>query len=367
MRARLLLGAVAAAVLVVALLAVDGRGEGFPLDPEGTGPQGLAALVDVLGELGAQVTVAETPPAAADTALLVADRLDDDARADLEAWVAQGGRLIIADPESPLAPERDATVGLGTPRLTRDCDVAALAGAEAVAPGTGAATYAAPGCFPAADGGGVWLTLDQRGAGTVVALGDPQPLTNAHLADADHAELAAALLAPTDEAAVAVLAPPAPGEDEVDLISLVDPRVWWALAQLGLVAVLILAWRGPRDAELVAERPAVALPASELVLATADLREQHGGRGESAASLRRAAREHATARLGLAPDLDAPTLAEQCHRRAGIAGDRAYRALTAEPADDAGLVVLGTDVAALRAALDAPGPSAAAPAQEDLR
>ena len=58
-------------------------------------------------------------------ALLLHDGLDEQARHELEAWVEGGGTLVLADPDSPMAPSQSAFAGSG--HIQRDtCDIPAL-------------------------------------------------------------------------------------------------------------------------------------------------------------------------------------------------------------------------------------------------
>src|SRR5690606_9398786 len=111
-------------------------------------------------------------PAAADTALLLSDELDEARRADLLAWVRAGGVLVVADPSSPLA---DRTRG-GCPEAVRDVEVLRISPNGAVERGTD--------CF----GGNV--RSRRLGDGHVVSVGSPSVFINSVLARDDNAVLA---------------------------------------------------------------------------------------------------------------------------------------------------------------------------------
>lgn len=358
----------AALVVVVAALAVrwiSAPRDGMPLDPHGTGPQGLGALVETLERLDADVTVDNAPPTGADVVLLLRDQLDADARDRLRDWVRDGGRLVVTDPGSELTPTPvGPIVAFGTPTLAPGCDLAALDDVGALEPPSaiGYDRDELPGdataCF--GDDDAVWLTATPTGDGVIVALGSEQPWVNRHLGDVDHAVLAMALLAPRADTTVGLTEVGRPSAADTDVTDVIADSVWWGLAQLAVAGALVLAWRFPRDAPVVTDPPAVALPGSELVLATADLRQQRHGHERAGASLRAAARAHARARLAAPPDTTDETLARLAHERAGVDVGVARRALAARPRDDGDLVAHGAAVAHLRAALDHPRPPAAA-------
>lgn len=364
----------AAALVVVALVLVvrwvSAPREGLPLDPHGTGPLGLGALVDTLEVLGGDVIVADSPPADVDVVLLLRDQLDDAQRAELRRWVRDGGRLVVTDPDSPLTPPRSRpVVAAGTPTLPRGCDVAALAVVDRVEPPS-AVGYdvddldaGATACF--ADGERAWLVATADGDGVTVALGGEHAWLNRNLDGRGHPELAMALLAPQPDTRVGLVELQSPAAGDAELTDLIDDSVWWALAQLAVALGLLVAWRFPRDAPVMDERPTVALPGSELVLATADLRVQRQARGAAAASLRRAARDHALARLAAPVDTADEVLATLAHQRTGVPVDVARRALDAAPTHDRGLVAQGVAVAALRRAFDRPQPPTVDPSRAD--
>lgn len=360
-------GVVAVVVIILALVArwVDAPRDGARLSPHGTGPAGLGALVDSLERLGADVTVDDRPPTDGDVVLLLRDQLDDDERDALRSWVAAGGRLVVTDPGSPLTPDRAGRlVPAGRPTLERGCDVAALADVDRVEPRSpvgydvAATDGSLVGCFGETEA--AWLTVAGVGDGVVVSLGGSDVWLNRDLDAADHPQLAMALLAPEPDTRVGVTELRRPQLAEAGLRGLVPESAWWALAQLAVAAGLAVAWRFPRDAIVTRERPAVALAGSELVLATADLRHQRQAREQAAASLRRAARHHLVARLGVRADTDDAALADLAHRRSGVDPAVARRALGGDAGDDTGLVAQGVAAARLRRALERPVPPAAA-------
>lgn len=284
----------------VAVVMGPGGREGAPLDPASTGPLGTKALVDTLRELGADVRVTDAVPGAdVAAALLLRDDLDDAQRRGVRGWVARGGRLVLTDPTSELAPKIAGLteVGLLNPPLSKRCDLAALRHVERVA--AGGVTYSGGEvrCFPRHRG--AWLVVSGIGDGAVVALGGPTVFTNERLGAADNALLATALLAPGGTERVTILRPPRPGEGSASLADLLPARVRVALVQVGVAFLLAVAWRARRLGKPVAERTPVRIPGSELVIAVGNLLQRTRGRRRSAALLRADLRRTLAERLGL--------------------------------------------------------------------
>lgn len=366
-RAGLPLLLLALAVVVAAVVAGPG-GDGPPLDPRSTAPDGTKALVDVLGELGADVDVVGGPGDDHDVALLLTDALGEERRAALEAWVEAGGRLVVGDGLSPLSPPpagSPAVAGfVGTP-IARECDVAGLGLVDEVVPGSTSVVYGEPEqggapaegaqpaarqrCFPR--GEGHWLVVTERGDGVVVALGGPEVLTNAQLRTADHGLLAASLLAPAPGARVAFVRPPRPGEGDASLGDLVDPRVRSALWQLLVAFVLLAAWRGRRLGRPLEEPRPVHIPGSELVVAVGNLLQQTRATQQAARLLRAEAHRFTRSRLGLPASTPPERVAEVAAERTGVEVQEARRALAGPlPRDEDGVVALARSAERLRSA-----------------
>ena len=119
--------AVSLALVVAALLAGQGSsGEGAPLSPTSTAPDGLRGLVLLLESFGSPVgTEHAVPDANTRVALLARDGLDDRSREDVRSWVRAGGTLVVADPESPLAAESSGNLG-GIALVRGQCDVSGI-------------------------------------------------------------------------------------------------------------------------------------------------------------------------------------------------------------------------------------------------
>ncbi len=370
--------AVLLGVIVLVLVVRRSSGEGTPLDPAGTGRLGAKALVLLLSEGGADVRVSARPPTPdRRTAILLADTLDQERADATTAWVREGGTLVVADPTSQLARVKPVVASLttaaGVDEVRRGCPaIAALAGIATIRTG-GSLVFerdgrapGAVGCFPS--GPGDWLVATPLGRGTVVALGGAGPFVNSHLAQADAAGLAMALLAPAAGTPTQVLSDLAP--DAVDfggrsadgdsgLFSALPAGAKVAGIQLLVVFLAVALWRGRRLGRPVIEDPPVEIPGSELVVAVGNLYQRGRHRRRAAEVLAGQARGAAADRLGLPRGTEARTVAEVAAARTGVAADDAYAALAPpEPADDEALVVLARATDDLASALaEAPAPT----------
>ena len=350
--------ALAAVLGVVALATAPRREDGPPLDPRSTGDLGTRALVLLLRDLGARVDLADTVPGAAhETALLLADDLDDARAREVRSWVRAGGTLVVADPRSeliPSVPERAARPGLfdttADDLLSRDCDLPALRDVARVDPSGGVLFPPAPGavgCFRRGDAS--FLVSVPLGGGTIVALGGPGALVNHVIGRADNAVLAAALLAPRAGTTVAFLRPPPPGGGRRTLVDLVSARVKGGLWQLVVAFGVLALWRSRRLGRPVAERQPVELAGSELVVAVGNLLQAAKRRDHAAELLRRDLRVHLTRGLALRPDAPPETIAAAASARTGLDEARLRAALGDDAVgDEAALVAYAQDVDVIR-------------------
>ena len=286
--------AVAGAVLVMVVLVwlVRPTGDGVPLDPRGTGPTGTAAMFRMAEELGAEVTIGDRVPDGDDvgTIVVLADRFDDDVRAQVEQRVRAGDRLVLFDPSSPLNPVPTTgelftdTFGV----LGREPACPLLDGvAERVESARwvvlDAPADATARCYPV--GGGEGLVVVPLGQGEVAVTGAVDALVNRNLGEAAHGRLAAALLAPDGGGQVTVVWDTSVGGD-TPLLSLLPDGVAEALWLLAGAALLLVLSRARRLGPPVDERLPVRVPASELALAIGDLLGRGGHRDAAASRLR---------------------------------------------------------------------------------
>jgi hypothetical protein len=322
-----------------------------PLDPRSHQPDGTSALVSLLRALGAEVDLSIGMPGGGDdVALLLVDRLTDDQRAELSRWVERGGRLVVADPSSPLLPA--PATGPLRPR-THDpgrCSIDALTGIGAIEPGRAVLHRVPAGagsCY--GDAAEAFVVATDRGAGTLVALGGPGGLVNDVLADAGNAAVAAALLAPRGGELVRVVdAPPPVGGDET-LYDLVAPGVRRALVQLAVAFLVYAAWRAVRLGRPVTEPQLVAVAGSELVSATGRLWAATRDPQAAADRLRADLRAALAPGLGVAFDAPATVLADAAAARHRIDRVTLEAALVPHPVrSDDDLVAVARAVAAVR-------------------
>lgn len=346
-------------VLVLVVLAAGNPDEdpGEPLAPDGTGPAGAKAMVLLLDELGAEVDIEDGVPAAdVDTAVLLEDQLDGTRAEELQRWVQAGGTLVVADPRSPLTPLVSGPLGDDGPlgdtavELDRgDCDVDDLDEVDRLDLAAGIAyevSGEARSCF--GDGESAFVVEQAHGAGTVVAVGGPDPFTNDGLGRADAAVLVADLLAPQPEGTrVAFLergAPAIAGDGEETLADLVPEPVTLALVQLGLAFAFYVWFRARRAGRPVAEPRPTTLAGSELVDAVGRLLQQERDPERSAGLLRDDLRRRLARRFGLSPGADLDDLVAAAER-AGADPDRLRAVLAGPPVSDGdALTTLARDI-----------------------
>jgi hypothetical protein len=359
-------GLIAGGLVVVALVAIlllsnptQDRYSLPSFSPRGTGPDGAAALVELLRQEGADVRVGGLPAAGDDIVLAFQETLSGEAADDLRRWVDDGGTLVVADPGAALAPPSidDAFTARSVP-APGDCSLQALDDVSALDPGL-PAVYVAPDeanrCFvdPTSDEQAAGLVVTARGAGLVVALGSPLLLVNERLDQADNAVLAAALLAPSEGVDVRVLDPNRfIGDDgeagDGTILGALPRRGSQAVTQL---VIAFLAWgliRARRLGRPVAEELPVPLPASDLVLASGHLLDRNGDVADAAERLRRRARRDLGLALGLGADPPPTELAAALQARAGAEAGLVHAALLAPVLDESGLVVTSTHLDRLR-------------------
>lgn len=340
-------------VVLVALVLVGRSDSSERLDPNSHDEQGTSALVALLRELGAQVTLdvridelGGDEPAldSFDVVVVLRDVMDDEVRSgELRPWVRDGGTLVVADPQSPLVPLHnqissaeldDDSTSPGAPasgryidleRRFQDqpeivnrnvCTIGALDGLEIgglLVEGRAFSYPVAPdyeSCFGSERD--AFIVAKSRGQGVELSLGSAGVLTNEALANQpsrDNAVLLTALIGPVDGTNVAVLdASPqlVPGEET--LWDLVPLGVKLAGAQLLLAFVVFALWRARRLGKPVTERQPVTVASSDLVAAVGGLLERGGSSQHAADVLRADLRRDLVARLGLARDLPAEVL-----------------------------------------------------------
>lgn len=429
MSRRASVGAVALAVVVVVVVvlvigALTGGAGHPPLHPRSHDRLGTSAFVALAEELGADVRIAdgldrdrdwpagEGPDGpGTDVVVLLEHPPGGRATSALEAWVADGGTLVVVDPASPLTPVVSSDMGTGgTGRAVTGpagrCDIAALShlGGRGVDPLHGGVLYRVPGgaaaCVASADDRG-YIVAEPWGRGTIVSVGGSGMFVNAGLTRGSNAAYVAALVAPRPGTDLLVLAPGGftdgsdvdggggdgdrtpqeePGGaggstgDEVGggtgpgggtggggarrsdgggrddgLLALLPVGVKRLLLQLGVALGLYVAWRARRLGRPVAEPRPVAVAASELVAATGVLLDGARAHEQAGAALRTALQRDLARHVGLTPTTPPATLAEVVAERSGVEAARVLDALAGPPvADDAGLVALARTIDQIR-------------------
>lgn len=328
--------AIVAVVVAGAFVGGTRRTSGPPLDPRSTGPDGTRALVELVGALGGSLTVVEgAPDTTFDRAILLEDRLGRDEASALEAWVEGGGLLVVADPSSLLTPP---VAGGVADELRGECTVRGLAGVGRLDVGVSSVFDVPPGasgCFTVGDD--AFVVVLPTGAGTIVAVGGPDPFTNRLLDEADNAVLAGALLA-VDGGRAAFVRPGLPGSGDRGLVDLIDTPVRAALAQLVVAFGVVVLWRARRLGRPVEEHQPVEIEASELTRAVGRLLAGNRRPDRAAALLRDRARRELSAPLGLPLHATVEQVTAAIVARTSLTREEAWRAVAAPVATDQDLV-----------------------------
>jgi hypothetical protein len=354
------IAAVAIAIVVLGALILgprSGISSSDSNDPASTGPTGTKALVLLLRESGAQVSVSSSMPASDhDVALLLSDTTTASQRAALQRWVSAGGVLVVADPASTLAPLAQRSTSLLTVEQVGrgDCDIGVLGNLGELFAPAGATTYSVPSgsgrCFASGDQAVVVDT--PSGAGHIVSIGSASVFWNQSLDQDDNAGLAVNLMAPVPGTRVSVLwgmTGDGGGRDVSRADSLVSTGVQLALLQLLVAFVVYSLWRGRRLGRVVHEPQPVSLGGSELTSAHGRLLQQSADPDRSARLLRHDLRRQLSERLGLPRDATPTVLAEVVATRTGIDRDVLARVVTDVPVpSDDELLALARDIDSIR-------------------
>ena len=347
----------AVAVLLLGLVSRNGRNEGEPLDPRSTSELGARGLVLLLERFGADVRLEGGLPPDGATAVLLRDQLNEQETEDLEAWVRDGGTLVVADPLSSFAPAvGGSSTDLFDPESEDDellrpsCRLPVVSGITRIR--VSAATpyrdaRGQVGCFPTR--GGSYLAARAEGEGTVVALGGGGPFVNEQLDEEDNAVLAVALMAPSEGSVVTIVEPSVLGGGRKGLADLVSRRVKDGLWQLLVAFAVFALWRARRLGRPVLEPQPVQIAGSELVVAVGNLLQQGRRREAAAAMMQSSLRRTMSERLGVAADAPPEAFGAAASARAGVDAADVEAALSPmPPADDAALVRLAQSVETLR-------------------
>ena len=334
-RRRLVLAGVVTAMIVVLVLV------GGPSAVEPT-----HAFVRFLEASGVDVRTASRPPAVPGTFVLFADARTADEERPLLDWVSSGGRLVVADPGSALAPSLGITTGeraglVGETALPPACADPLAVGLGAVVVDAADETLRssnarAVACFVRP--GGSYAVVVRRGSGSIVMLGGWSFLSNDLLDRGDNGVAALRLAGPGP----VVIGPPTPPGSAAPSVWALLPDAARVIAVGALLAAIAFAIaRARRLGRPVEETLPTPIPASGLVEASAGLYR----RARTAAYCGRVARTSARVRLaravGAARDAPPEVLAADVSRASGVPEARVLAALAgAEPASDDDLLRL---------------------------
>ncbi|MDQ2754900.1 MAG: DUF4350 domain-containing protein, partial [Actinomycetota bacterium] len=341
---------------------------GAPLDPTSTSPQGAKALASLIAALGGRVdTSGRLPAIGHGVALVLDDQLTGADRSRVEAWVAAGGTLVVADPTSTLVPMTPAasgspaggvTTGGTYPRtgstVSPRCGAPWVAAVAAVRIGPadtfrGPTDSSATTCFPSQDG---FFALEAPvGQGTVVALAGPQLWTNQALGLESNSVLAADLLVSSPGATVAWLGATVSllGSGHASLWSLTGPRVRELLVGLLVAAVVVATWRSRRLGRPISEPATVPLPGSSHVAAVGRLLARDRQAVHASQVLRRELVNELAAFLGVGRQTPLAVLANLAAVRTGTDEAALLEVLTdGRPLDESGLVELAARIQTIR-------------------
>jgi hypothetical protein len=321
-RTTLLIAAVA--LVAVVLTAWVGRGRQAysadldPANPDGTGAQALARVLD---QQGVDVSIVRSADALDRTATdgsttIVVTSTDNLGRSTIHRLLSHQGRadLVVIAPGPALV----RRLGLASYPVTEELPDPVPAGCPAydglsLRVPAGAEYTSSEGCFQGRHG---VLLAEPRAGLTLV--GAPEMLTNDQVLDGDNAAVALRLLGRRQRLiwyvpALADLA----GADSVSASSLLPDWLRPAIWLLALTTVAVMVWRGRRLGPLAREPLPVAVKAIETTRSLGRLYRRAGDRGHAAEALRSAARSRLAERLRLPRLVDPARLVETVAARSG--------------------------------------------------
>ncbi|MDX1658864.1 MAG: DUF4350 domain-containing protein [Nitriliruptorales bacterium] len=332
---------------VLALLVAGGQGR---LD----GPDGTLAFERFVAASGGQITRGGVPVDGATLVFLEELRTPEEAT-EIVDWVADGGRLVLADPTSEIAAAVGVSTGafvsgsvFGTAQVEPSCVAPAVVGVERVRVRSVDVVLSAGGqpealtCLTS-PGGDAYLISLSVGEGVVFVLGGRSIFTNEHLRDLDNAVLALRLVGgPGADVVLGAPVPesrPAPG-----VIASLPSAVRFGLLGLVLAAVTFAAVRWRRLGMPPDEPRPSPIPASALVDATGDLLRASQDHAYVGAELRRHHARQLGRRFGLPSDLEPAEVGHAVDDRLGLDGEAADLLGGPPPRDDDQLLRLARDL-----------------------
>ncbi len=313
------------ALVLLAVALTDDATNGPEFDPRSTSPSGTRALIELIERFGADVTQrpvdVETLDVEGTTLLVVRDVYDGDQRADVEAWVRRGGRLVLIDDRSPLNPLPAGSEPPGT--LSRGvCDMEGFDDVQELSLDWSFTRLAVSdrSCF--GDGDSAVVLSETVGRGESVTLGEPLLVTNEFIGRADNAVLAVRLLRAERTEHVVVVFDPLHAVGTETLGDLIGSNVRWFGVQLLVAFGLFVAWRSRRFGAVVDEPQLVTIPGSMQVRAAGVLRQRAGAAAEAAALLRADLDRRVRRHHRLPPEVDLAPLLDRVAEESGIARQR---------------------------------------------
>lgn len=340
------------------------RVDGPPLDPSSTGPLGTRALTELVEEYGGSVRRG-TPTADTEVALVLVDRLGDAERFELERWVRDGGRLVVADPSSPLSPGlsdfvSDRALDRGRCEIPDLANVQTLEAETFVRYNIGSRTP----CF--GNDQVAYVVAEQFGEGQIISLGGAIALTNQELDNADNAVLVVNLLV-AEGGELAIVFDPGQLGGERSLGDLIPTPVRWLGWQLVVAFGIYLFWRARRFGGVVLEPQLVEMPGSLLVRASGELGRRSKGHSQAAARLRRDLERRLRSEHRLPPDMDRADVVSIIGQRTSVDPDLLTRALLGPPPSDGGdLSQVVADIDSVAAATLRPTPAPSRPVPQGV-
>jgi hypothetical protein len=268
---------------------------------------------------------------------------------DTAVVLVEAPASVVADLDLPVEVVSTRPAAVLQPRC--DDPVAARAG-RAVAGGTayrsGSATAA---CYPTGDGA-TYLRLPTSGGGSVTLLGSGEALTNGALAHEGDAALAVGVLGAHPTLVWWTPTSPSPGQGDATLTDLLPRQVGWVAAQLLVVLLVVMLWRGRRLGRLASEPLPVVVRSVETTLGRAALYRRARARGRAAQVLRAASGRRIAVACGLPRTAPPSLVASLAAQRTGRPVEDVDAALTGSaPATDLELVTLARALDSLESAL----------------
>lgn len=363
----LVVGLVAAGLVVLLLAGTRGAAPSDPLEPENPAPEGARAVARVLADHGVQVTLARgesellSAEVDQDTTLFVTstDELSARTSRQLRRVASGSGGLVLAG-ASPTT-SRSLRLGVHAVHATvpdavpADCADPLLEGLELDVPQTTAyvpavETRRVETCFPvelADSTAGLVTRVDGRPATYLV--GAVALFSNGQVEESDAAAVALRLLGQHERLVwyVADVADVPPG-DAGSLSTLLPPWLGPATILAGLAVVATMFWRGRRLGPLVVEPLPVVVKAIESTASRGRLYSRARDRDHVARTLREATVVRLAGQLRLPREGDLGPLVTAVAERVGRPATEVGDLLEAAPVpDDKALTLLAQKLAEL--------------------